>query len=375
MAGVMNPFEGAAANNEDQRKELLDAIATGGAAGKKAYENAQAEVATTRQGALDRAAQRAQLTGQNLGGEDTARVTETADRFGNYLGAQNAAYQGQLGQIGASGESYLAKVGAMAPFIQSQNINKAADREAGIKAAIAQAQAEAEAKAKAQEEQRNFELYKLGITEQGRNNRANAAKAPKPPSVQAVLGMAQQGVSSMPGLQTEGAPGLPQTKVFGGPRMQIGPATKGTNVAQLPAIRSNVNELATALGTAAGTPNIESIYSPQQQALQEGQYNRYEKATQPVATPDETWLVKNIRGMDKTKAAQALAAPEFQEAGRQAVEYFAVADVGSDGKINDGSAYDGLKPYDAYVKYVFSQPGNKTMKDAAIKYYGVNLPK
>ncbi len=369
---VMDPFEGAKSENSDQKKALLDVIAQSGSAGEKAFKEAQNQVNATRQSALDRATQRAQLTGQNLAGADTAPVTETADRFGNYLGNQNAAFQQNLQGIGASGQSYLEKVNAISPFIQSQNLNKAADRENAYKQAIAQAQAEAEAKAKAVQDQHDFEMAKLQFEEAGRNSRAKAANV-KPPSIQAVLGMAQQGVSAMPGLQTEGAPGLPQTKILGGPRMAIGPGTKGVNVSQIPPIRSNVNELATALGNAYGTPNIESIYSPQQQNAQQGQYAAVTKRATPPPTPDVKWLLSNIRGMDKTKAAQALAAPEFGEAGVQS-QNFATSEVDDKGKITTDGPYLGLSPRDAFTKYVFSLPGNRSMKDAAIKYYGTTLP-
>jgi hypothetical protein len=61
MPGTQDPFAGADTINQESQKALLDSIATGGAAGKKAYEDAQAEVASNRQGALNRAMQRQQI--------------------------------------------------------------------------------------------------------------------------------------------------------------------------------------------------------------------------------------------------------------------------------------------------------------------------
>jgi hypothetical protein len=115
---------------------------------------------------------------------------------------------------------------------------------------------------------------------------------------------------------------------------------------------------------------INSILTP-------GKLNTYSTAmtklmSQP-ATPDVKWLTSNVRGMDNTKAQQALAAPEFQEAGRQVLSYFSQASVDDKGKINDGQGYDGMTPKDAFHKYVYSQQGNLTMKDAAFKYYGNSL--
>lgn len=171
---TMDPFAGAAAEGQDQKRQLLDIIASSGSAGEKAFKDAQAQVAATRQEALNRADQRAALTGQNLGGADTQRVGETADRFTNYGANQNQAFQQNLQNIGASGQSYLDKVGAIAPFMQSQNMNKAAERENTYKVAIAQAQAAAEAAAQKIKEQQMFELQKLGISESGQNNRTLA---------------------------------------------------------------------------------------------------------------------------------------------------------------------------------------------------------
>lgn len=364
---VMSPFEGAKSENDEQQKALLDVIAQSGSAGRKEYENAQAQAQQQRQNALDYASQRARVSGQDFGPTVTAPVTEAADRFNTYFAGQNAAFQNNLQGIGNSAQSYLAKVNAIAPFIQAQNQQQAADRENQLKMSIAANQAKIDA-AKAADE-RNFQQQLALKAAGGGGSSANV----KPPSIQAVLGMAQDAVSASPGLQTEGAPGLPKTKILGGPRMQIGPATPGTNVAAIPAVRSNVNELATALGNAYGTPNIESIYSPQQQALQVGQYNRYEKATTPPPMPDEKWLMSNVPGMDRTKAQQALAAPEFVEAGRQVEAYFSHPDLDDTGKIADGSVYDGMSPYDAFHQYMFSQRGNLSMKEAAMKFYGSSL--
>jgi hypothetical protein len=175
MPGTQDPFAGADTINQESQKALLDSIATGGAAGKKAYEDAQAEVASNRQGALNRAMQRQQITGQNLGGEDTQRVNATADRFGNALASGNANFQQNMQGIGASGQSFLQKVGAISPLIQSENLNKAAQRENDYKSAIAAAQERADAAAQAKQDQQNFELMKLGITEGNSNSRAQNA--------------------------------------------------------------------------------------------------------------------------------------------------------------------------------------------------------
>ena len=251
---VLDPFAGAAENSEEQKRGLLEAIAQGGAAGRQEYENAQAQVNKQRQGALDWAAQRARLTGQDLGGANTAPVTESADRFGTYFAGQNDAFQNNLQNIGSSASSYLAKIAAIAPFIQAENQQKASEREQQLKMAIAANQQKIDAEKAAALQQQQFELQKLAKQNEYKSSAASA-KAKKPPTSSQILGMAEQYVTQHPGLAID-----KQTKILGGPRMKIGPAVPGTDVAAIKPQLVNVSNIAGQLAEAYGVPPSSSFY-------------------------------------------------------------------------------------------------------------------
>lgn len=163
---VMSPYEGAKSEREDANRGLLEAVATAGAEGKKAYQAARDAVGQQRQGALDRAAQQAQMTGQNFGPAATAPVMQEADRFGTYYAGQEAAGQQHLQNIGASGSSYLAKVGAIAPFMQQKALDQAAGRENQYKIEIAQNQAKIDAEKAAEELAHKRQLEMMALRNQ-----------------------------------------------------------------------------------------------------------------------------------------------------------------------------------------------------------------
>lgn len=208
MSPVMDdPFEGAKSERDETNKLLLASIAQAGQAGKEAFKTAQAEKDRAHAAALARAQQRAALTGQDLGGADTAATTEAADRFGTYFAGEEAAMHGRLGEIGASGQSYLAKVGQIAPFMQQKAIDQAAERENLYKMEVAanQARIDADKAAEDREHLRQIELLNLrNRFDVQADQRSTAAKAPAAPKIsnQALLGEAQR-------VQTQAVPTQP----------------------------------------------------------------------------------------------------------------------------------------------------------------------
>lgn len=341
---ALDPFQGAAQESEDQKRALLDAVAAAGTAGKAAHLAAKAEVETARTGALNRAQTRANMTGQDFGGTDTAPVTEAADRFGSYFAGQQAASQSQLDQIGASGSSYLAKIGAIAPFMQSQNIQAAADREQGFKTEVAQSQAKIDAaKAKdAADRQHDLQMFNLKDTASRRDTLAKAAavKPAKPLTKAQLLGAGQTVADDYSQM-------LNTPNAF------------------------TADESARALAAYKGLPSeeVNTILGPRKVP---------EKVVPQQPPPfNRDWLTgafrydgKNISG---TKADEVLRAPEVQQAQRF-LEMLSVTKL-EGGRIDDASAknYRGMTPRQAFEDWLSEQSGIRTMKAALKDYYGQYL--
>lgn len=338
---VMDPFEGAKSERDESGRLLLKTIAQSGQAGKEAYDAARKETGLMRQNALDRATQRAQLTGQNLAGEDTAAVGEAADRYNTYFTGEEAAMQGRLGEIGASGQSYLAKVGQIAPFMQQKAIQQAAERENLFKTQVAanQAQIDADKAAEDRAHQRQIEL--LGLKNQFDVQADARARA------------AEEG----------GSGGLSKaaTKLVSGPKAS--PIYQGMDTGNI--TRSPVT------GVDPATGRIGVVGSEPLAPL----------GGQMPPPMDRNWIMANVvmPGTDKkatgSRADDVLRAPEVG----LAVEF--IEDLGkakmTRGAIDDpvlfGNEYRGLSPRKAFEKWIDSQPGIRTMKAALKQYYGQYL--
>lgn len=368
---VMDPFAGAAAENQDQKKALLDVIAQSGSAGEKAFHDAQSQIASTKQEALDRASQRAAITGQNFGGLDTARVGETADRFTNYGTNANQQFQQNLQGVGASGQSYLDKIGAIAPFIQSQNTNKASDRENQYKIAIAQAQEAADAAAAKIKQQQDFELLKMGISNKNAQDlagmRANtAAQKAAMPTVASLQGQANQAQMAA---QKQAAPALkllsvpPQKPTASGNMGSLGSVLNsvlgahqqsavrgagGQSVIDL--ARMDPTELASQLGRAQGASDIvlNSLYNPTQMVKVA---NAIKKNTPMPPLDQQQILATKVPGIDNGVAKTISSDKEYQNA-MAGVSDFLNSSVDTNGKINEGGEWDGYTPYDAYITFM-----------------------
>lgn len=263
---VMSPFEGAKSENDEQQRNLLDVIAQSGAAGRKEYENAQAQAQQQKQNALDYAAQRARITGTDFGPTITQPVGEAADRYNTYFAGQNAAFQNNLQGIGNSAQSYLAKVNAIAPFVQAQNVQQASDRENQLKMAIAANQAKIDADKAAALQAHNWDLEKMALAHNYDQQDASArASAASKVSLDELLGAASQ---TLPGGGSGGLVTSTGQKVIGGPRMHIGPET-GANVSQIaPQTVNTLTDEAARIGQIIGVPatTLAGLYAPGKQS-------------------------------------------------------------------------------------------------------------
>jgi hypothetical protein len=364
-------FQSANAQIDTSKKGLLDAVAQAGTAGKAAFDAAQAQIAQQKQDAVTRAAQRSAL---GIGGNNDTFLSSYDARAGQ-LGSNQAGFQAGLAQTQASGDSYLEKARGGMGALEAVNINKGQDAETKIKLAIQAAQAKAQAAAQAQAAQdarANAAAARADARSQASSDRADAraaaTRAAKPLTSDQLLGTGKALADTVNGAlhprdNTSASMDDVDNAVFAANQLGgLGPNTQGVDPA------AAARAYAKSLGMDDAT--INSILTP-------SKLNTYStaltKLTSQPATPDVKWLKSNVPGMDDKKAQQSLAAPEFAEAGRQVLSYFAVAPVDGSGKINDGSPYNGMSPKDAFHAYVYSQPGNLTMKEAAVKYYGAAL--
>lgn len=359
-------FDSASRQIDESKKALLSAVAQAGSAGKQAYDQAQQGLAQARQEAVSRAAERAALYGVG-GSNDT--FLGSYDARANQLGVNRTNFESGLAQTQASGESYLEKARGAIPVLQAVNANKAADVEGKIKLSIEAAKQKALAELEKEQRAEQRMLDRENRSEQRtieRENRAasrdaakEAAKANKV-SNQGLLGLAAQAVKTSvnPAINAGAA----------------GPVRPSETAARTLPDRGLTN-VAAEIGRQLGLPEAQlaELFAP---GFQSSLSTAVQKPEQLLAqtSPDIKWLKSNVRGMDDKKAQQALAAPEFKEAGNQVSAYFAIAPLDEDGLIADDSPYTGLKPREALRRYIYSQPGNLTMKDAVMQYYGRMLP-
>lgn len=347
-------FQSSNAQIDDSKKALLDAVAQAGTAGKQSFDAAQAAAAQARQDAVARAAQRSALLG--VGGNDQTFLG-AYDARANQGAVNRTNFESGLAQTGASGQSYLEKARAGIGALQAVNANKLTDQETKIKLAIQAAQAKAEAAAQAQAAQdaranatADRADARAAKTSAAADARAAATKAAKDPTFDQLVAGGKLEVAASPVNKAR----LDTGNILGA-------------VTENPDIR-----MAKLAGQDMG-------YSPLQigTALTPAKTNSYIKAVTPIPTPDEKWLTSNVRGMDSTKAKQALAAPEFRQAGDLAA-MLSAATINPDGTLAGtdpgmDKSWAGLTPRQALVKWISAQPGNLSMKAAVDQYYGTQL--
>lgn len=347
-----NPYFDSASQNIDQSKlASLQAVAAAGTAGKQAYQQAQDSINADKQAAMARAATRATTLG--VGGNDQTFGGAYDARLGQ-LATNRAGFEGGLAQTQASSDSYLEKARAGLPLLQAINTNKATAQEAAIKSALALAKEKAAAQAAkdaAAEARAERAAERADARSQKSSDRADAraakTAAAKDPSFDKLIAAGKLEVAASP---------LNKARLDTGNILDT--------VTQNPDVR-----MARLAGRDMG-------YSPLQigTALSQGKTNTYTKAAAPVATPDERWLISNVRGMDQTKARQALAAPEMGWARDFVNDTLSAVQVDETGAITSApKGFEGMvgqTPAAAFEAWVRAQKGNLTMKEGLSKYYG-----
>lgn len=356
---VQSPFEGAKEYAEGEKKALLEAVAQQGAAGKAAWQTAQAETDKMRQAALDRAQQRARLTGQELGGTDVAPVAETADRFGTYFAGQQAAGQDLFGQIGASGESYLSKIAAISPFMKEKGDIAAAEREQKYRLGIAanQAKLDAEKEAAAEAHKRDIELLKLraSIDETAAEKAATRAaiakaaeKAAEPLGKADILGAGQT-------IADQYSQMLNKPDAFSAEQAgRALAAYKG-----IPDVTVN-----TLLGPRTPSPAASSLA--------------------PLPPIDKNWLTSAFRydgkPISSKRADEVLNAPEIKTAQELIPQIASLKRDPISGRVDEDLTWQGQKvstkgmtPREIFNFWLDAAPGIRTMKEALRERYGSYL--
>lgn len=190
---------------EGKRSELLKAIATAGSQGEAAYKDAQNQITSYRQQAIDNAAKGFSGSAE-LAAQLQAQSGTPFDRRLSDSAAAQADNTAALQRMQAANESYLTNVSAAQGALQAQNQNRLADRETQLKAL----QAQLDAKAKQEEDDRNFErqmkLADMSMKQQAATQKvqSDAAKAAEKarPTAPKILSLAEN-IASLYGEGTD----------------------------------------------------------------------------------------------------------------------------------------------------------------------------
>lgn len=364
MAEFMDPYAGSTQQTDDSKRRLLEAVATAGLAGKKAFEEAQSGIQSSQHAALQRAQEGATMFG---GGAERFGAGNLATRFdlqrGN-LGAAGAEFAAQNASMGAAGSGYMDKVQAALGALKEQNAAKTGEYDAQIQAYKTRLEQEAAAAAAAAAAKEQAEMNRLRIREQGENARATArlradaekeAKAAtKNITLQQLLGMA----NSQPGVLTHDTRNILGTAV-GGEKQRA----------------ANLADSARQIGGLLGVDptRLAELNAP---GFQQNLTKDFAGPAAPKQVPgtfDKNWLLGSFRYEGKPistkRADEVLRAPEVAMA-NQFIGTLANTRV-TNGRINDDSAgeYKGLTPEEAFNRWLNAQPGIRTMKTALRDYY------
>lgn len=172
-------FANAAVSNDDQKRALLAAIAQNGSAGaaalqQQAQQAQQAKAAAIQQIAGATKGNSASISSPGFAGQQQALGAQVGDLRAADIAQGQQAYNQNIGQISAANDSYMGKVGAAIPIVQSRT-------QAAVQQIIAQ-QREAEAQRQAALQQQQLQLQQqresIAAAQQDREyQRANNASS------------------------------------------------------------------------------------------------------------------------------------------------------------------------------------------------------
>lgn len=368
MAEFMDPYTGSQKHTDDSKTRALQAVATAGTAGLKAFQEAQSGITASQHAALERARQGAQM----FTGADPAAFgsNKTQDAFGlqqgNLAGAQ-ADFTAYNQNMGAANSTYFDKVGSALGALRGQNEAKTQEYDAQIKAYQTRLQEQAAAAAAAAAAAEQAEMDRLRFKEENENRRTqfkeSAANA-RATSQSQQARTSKVSLDELVGLaiQNGGWSRPVQGVMPGGARMPDAPRT-------VDEILRDARTIGQSLGldpvTLAGLDNPK---------YKEGINNA--RPTTPKTPPpafDKNWLTSSFRYEGKPistkRADEVLRAPEVAAA-NQFIGTLANTRI-QNGRINDSAAgeYQGLTPEEAFTRWVNAQPGIRTMKTALQDYY------
>lgn len=117
MTDISETLGNAATNSTAQQRGALAALAQGGSAGLKAYNDAITQAGSLKQAALGQAAKRSALIGgpEAAPGNYTAPISAAADTAISGLNTNKGALSNYFNEMGAANKDYFAKVSAAVP--------------------------------------------------------------------------------------------------------------------------------------------------------------------------------------------------------------------------------------------------------------------
>lgn len=374
-APVAPSMAGVAQNTGDQQAQILGAIAKYGQAGADAYTNAQNAVQANRQSLLSSLA-----NSQGIGGDAAALLRSQAQNATapalSELQTGAANLQGDLARSNQMYTNYANEANAAIPVIQGNTQNLMTIRDAALQQA--QQQLDAQAKAQAAQNAQDLALKQMDLqiaqqnaakastTAQAAAAKATATKAPTSNDLfGAAKALADQGAVTPDQTAAEVSSKTPLTNdMLMTAQDQAAYAQNGdTRYSTDPAVN-----LAKEFGQAYGLApdQINSIVTPQA-------IKAYENAQPAPPSPDDLKAATTALKGDSGGANAVLNGSRWP-AVQQAVNAIATAPRDANGLIADGSAYNGMKPWDAFSKWVTSPaaqlaPGDTKTPQVATAFY------
>lgn len=132
-------------------RALLQAVATGGTAGLRAYESGQQALTQSKTDAVTRAQTRAGLIGGPEAQGFESQAVQVYDRGLGNLASARSGFEANMAQLGTAHKNYLDQVAAAVPLVRADTQRQLALRKAAVDAELAK-QAERDARAAAKED-------------------------------------------------------------------------------------------------------------------------------------------------------------------------------------------------------------------------------
>lgn len=339
---MADPWKAAQEGIDETKLAHLNAVARYGSEGSKRFEAARSNIGNEQQAAVERAL-------ANSAGLTSTRAGQVGDAYGQNLSAlanYQSGFEGNMADRAAAMESFFGKTGAALPIIKGRMDEKHAMDKAKLERDLALRQQGIEGMISAQEQANEAARLQAEADAQWEAEKRAHERA----SWAADAASASAEASGAGALDEMSDSELGNYLFGAGRNAKVG---EFENIAASPAkglgqmlgktrVMGTTNKAAgREIGLASGIDPNRVMGLP---ALREP---GGPKAAKPVG--DVKNIAKFVGGDLKT--AEAIAKdPEYSERRNEAASFLTYADVDEDGLINDGGDYDGLTPWDAYVK-------------------------